>query len=95
MASVPREGVSMKSRSYENNLKLLLMRRMAENDLSLEKAMVAYAWFDYYHTLFNGDGKKAFELVRERVMGLDQMPPSQPTPSVRESIKRLLKDWFA
>lgn len=78
-------------RSYENNLKLLLIRQA---DLSLDEAMVAYDWFGYYRTQL--DDKKAFELTRSRVLregGLDELP-SRPFSATRIA-KRRIRSWFS
>lgn len=78
-------------RSYENNLKFLLIRR---TDLSLDKAMVAYDWFDYYRAQF--DDKKAFELTRSRILwegGLDESPP-RPFSATRIA-RRWIRSWFS
>lgn len=92
----------LKSRPYENNLKLLLVRRMANNGLSFEKAMVAYDWFDHYYSQYEtsrdkNPGQKAFEETRSRVMGpggLDEKPPMpHASLSIFGEIKRQLKNW--
>ena len=88
----------MEGRPYENNLKLLLIRRMGPNGLTLEQAMVAYSWFDYYYLLNGGDGRNAYELTRSRVMqaeGLHEKPPVASSVSTVESIKRRLRDWLS
>lgn len=70
----------MNSRSCENDLKLLLIRRVAKGNMTFEAAMVAYEWFDYYALHFK-NGQQVYNLTEARVLkpgGLDESPPPIP-----------------
>jgi hypothetical protein len=79
----------MRSRPYENNLKLLLTTEMTHSDLTLDEAMTAYAWFDHYYPRVGG--QKAYALVSRYVhQQREKLRQQPPTPAPTEWFRRWL-----